>query len=212
MCFKMGPTAFLLSLLAFLPTSFSFAASENWGTPYDVFFERNDLKAEYSRSKNGEEKRSVTIPNQTRINQTKKDGKVSTRTSDISGNGAVLCAREIYLAVKTVLDNCDDFDYPNAQKELLVALEKIDKFVSENSIIPVSQEELKTDSKRRNTEFKDRFSGNQPHICNGKVGEKERKFIEYIAQRIEGMSEDEFKSEIEKLLSVPRLPVTNPCL
>jgi len=203
---------FLSILLILFPASFASAEAEDWGTPYDIFFERNDLEPEYSRSENGEEKRSVTIPNQTRIDQTRKDGKVSTMASDITEHGAVLCAREIYINVKTALDNCEDLDYPAAQKGLETALQEIEKFVLENSIIPVSREDIEADDKRRNTAFRDQFPDNQPRICKAELGEESLRFMEHIAQRIENMSHDEFKNEIDKMLSVPRLPVLNPCL
>jgi len=211
MLYKNITFLFFFIMFCKIATTSTFAQSTDWGTPYDKFFEMDNLEPKYSRLKNGEEKRSVEIPRKTRIHQTRRDGKTSTMAIDSSGHGAILCTREIYIAVKIALDNCRDLNYSTASMELDLALQKIDKFILENSIEQVSQLDLEADYKRKNAGFRSQISDSSSGMCKIQLGEG-LAFMERIADQIEKMPQGDFKKQLAQILSVPRLPVMNPCL
>lgn len=210
----------LLLLITTLPTWAS--SQERWGTQFDDLFEEKQMDVKIKKNDNGTETRELVLTGGVLVKESRKGSKITnTLLLDQSGLGAILCARSIYLSAKIWLDVCDDFNNSKSSKRLNTAINRVHKFIVNNSMSPVSIDELnahinskanrlrtvmlgaqkKTDSVRRGTLLE----------CRGKQDES-LKFIEQMSNRIAELSEKEFEQSIDKLLSVPRLPVWNPCI
>lgn len=205
----------LLIILGCMPLNLSFAETANWGTPYDKFFETDKYLPEYKTGANGEEYRSVETPGSVYIYQERKNGKISTDATDKSGLGAVLCHRAIYIELQAALDACKDLDYPSVSGKLDFARSRMNDFIMENSLEPVSRDLVEKKYKEWLKHSSQDYTGAATSfdgMCK-KIFDKNRwETVTSIANYIEKKSFQKFKEEVEKILSVPRLPIMDPCV
>ncbi len=189
--------------------------AEPWNTPYDRFFEDPDLKAEFRTQGDGTEIRSVVLPGDVRLEEQRKDGAISRFTWDTSDAGAVLCVREIYLTIQIALAVCEDLENRKVSNRLDEALGRFDDFVVANSVEPVSLSQLRENEQARLTEFRKEMKGapNEEKVASCRSVDEERsRFRAEFSKAFSNMSDEEFRSQIDRLLAVPRLPAMNPCL
>lgn len=206
-------TTFLnLAALTLLVPNLSFA--EDWGTPYEEYFEDLTLQVEEIKTPSGFESRSLVTKGQIRIIQRRKDGEVQTATIDQSGRGAVLCARKLYIATKLRVDQCTNLKNKRASRLLGDAIEKIDRFVVENNVEGITYQQLRKAYAQSRNGFIGKLNRANDETA-AKICEKNEQqqsyFLATIA-RINAFSDVEFDNLTKQLLGKKRLAVTNPCL
>ncbi len=158
------------------------------------------------QKKNGQETRVIELSGRVELRQYRKNGKISTIGIDKSGHGAVGCAWEVYVEIKLGLEICSVHD-DGWGDELSEAIEKIMDFVVANSMTETSRDKLELYiSNERNSWLK--TSGSRSSDSSIKRCE----FATGFLQHVKNQGRKKFRAHIEKLLSVPRIPVKNPCL
>jgi hypothetical protein len=130
-----------------------------------------------------------------------KNGEVwSTDNSEL---GAVMCAYMIYSETNILLNTCFKNTHSNFKVAYGAAVARIKDFIVLNSITPITKTELDATSNRM---FEEGHKGaSLDQICAS----------DFLPQGEKDMSTErmkEFEQEIDKLLSVPRPPVMEPCL
>ncbi|MFK5980592.1 MAG: hypothetical protein QM488_17095 [Rhizobiaceae bacterium] len=197
-------------------------SQERWGTPFDDVIEKKQLKIIIEKNENGLETREFVLPGNILVRENRKNEKIiGSFLLDQSGFGSILCTQSILLSTKIWLDVCDDFNNSKSSERLNIAIGRIFKFIVENSILPVSINELNIQLDIKAVKLRtyiletQQNSGDTKNIallqCRG-AHDEAIEFVEQISNRIAEQSEKEFEQSIDELLSVPRLPVMNPCL
>jgi predicted transcriptional regulator len=120
---------------------------------------------------------------------------------DQSGRGAVLCLWQIFIAILGTLDNCPAGEEPLLKNELTDAIDRINKFIVENSLDPVTREQVDQAviQQRAASRAKPRW------IPPSEIGRACRS--EEVAEKLRSV-----RAETDKLLGLSRPPVLNPCL
>lgn len=199
---SVGVLFFSISVFGYnSPTS-----AESWNTSYEKLFEGIAIKTE----KDGLETREVVLPGPVRVRQTRRNGKVSTFSIDESGKGAILCSRELFYSALATLEACSIKGHQKTRARLRWALGELNEFVMANSIESISIEKIEQAYDVHVVELKAHIAStktNAQSLCSVNADS----FIGRISQMIEGQTEDQFRNGVEASLSVPRLPVMNPC-
>jgi hypothetical protein len=129
---------------------------------------------------------------------TKRDGTNLVKI-DQSGKGAVLCALGIFELVRAVGSKCHKGQDSEFQNEIDRSINRIDQFIITNSVTPITQDEIV--AKRA---AGDHILYSHPGICVGDVARLYDSMRDGGAEGVRARTSD--------LLSIPREPVTNPCL
>lgn len=122
---------------------------------------------------------------------------------DSSPHGAVLCAWEIVVGMKTVADVCFPGEFSEASTVLGEVIEAYDDFIVANSLTPVTKAELQA-------RFEERRLRAQP--SSGICRTVRRAFLEPLAAELKSKSRAEVKAAYSQTIAAPRPPVMNPCL
>lgn len=120
---------------------------------------------------------------------------------DTSGLGAVLCLREVILTLQLFLQECPSSDQFLHAEDVDKVIEKMDNFIVANSISPVTLAEIATQKQEWRKRLYERM--NRPIECSNEAKNEMKNFW----KAANGKNGDGF----EKMLSVPRPPVMNPC-
>lgn len=136
-----------------------------------------------------------------------RDGTIRYLGQDFSGHGAVMCAYNMYLWVKGVLDSCFPEAHEEWKAEVDTALGKIRAFIAKNNLQRTPQSEI-------DAAFQSKYSQLIQHL---RAFDDERQrmcavYKENMIRYMDGLKLDGFRAQITDLLSVPRPPVMNPCL
>ncbi len=129
-----------------------------------------------------------------------KDGGVA--WVDDTGLGAVQCAWRMYSHIRLQSEQCYDDSRVNLKAALKDAVDRIEVFIVENSLTPVTKLDLEAAAFEAFNKVKYRSKdemcsdGFAPHLLPNQDDE----FILNLTQGV------------DELLSVPRPPVMNPCL
>ncbi len=181
--------------------------SESWNTPYDSLFEQSGAEVTTSTLEDGTEMRRLMTPGDVEVTQYRKGEKVRTVATDKSGLGAVRCVWGFYIEIKMSLDACSNLENPEVSERLGVAINRINKFISKNWFDQISIEQLEDSIENRVIKFHE-----HNNVSSGTGLQCQNRDIQHIINLIEELPDGEFERGIDKLLSVPRLPVSNPCL
>ncbi|WP_040846500.1 hypothetical protein [Nitrospirillum viridazoti] len=182
------------------------APSDDWG---DVPVPASAI-VRLGRDARGNETREITYAGGVVARQWRDgSGRPQTVMEDRSGHGAVLCLREIYVAVREGLDICRrDGDEP-LRRFMDESLDQIDDFVVANSLTPITKDALRATEETRLKKQRDdaalRGQEAQAKICGG--GDAQR-----MLGGLRSASLDKLRAELAAALSVPRPPVSNPCM
>lgn len=198
------------------------SAQERWGTPFDDVIKKEQIVVKIKKNTDGTETREINLPGKIFVQESRKDGRVfQTYAADRSGHGAIRCVKGIYVEVKTWLDVCSDFNNQKSSEILASAIKRINKFIVKNSLHPISMDELNASLAAHQNNFRAMLieAHKTAGVTDGEkllqCREKQNKplgFHEKMADGIAKMPAKEFDQSIDDLLSVPRLPVMNPCL
>jgi len=182
----------------------NYSHAESWGTIWDRFLDEPRAEIIPGTSSEGTERRYIRLKSGIVIDQIRKGTDVSSHPWDTSGLGAVMCTWETYVEVKAGLSACQTEKYADVLKDLDQALDMINDFVVANSLSPVAKSQLEADIEERTKHALESQPSNSacPH----------QELVILFADRLIAMPADEFWKSVEKMLSVPRPPVMNPCL
>jgi hypothetical protein len=127
---------------------------------------------------------------------------------DSSGHGAVLCTWEIYVTVRNAIDLCFPSEFRALRSDVSEGIEAMNRFIVANSPTPVTLATL-------DRAIAERMARDRRYLPAGEKAADIRycknmrqEFLEPFAKQ----SHDEFQRSMADLLSVPRIPVLNPCL
>lgn len=124
----------------------------------------------------------------------------------MSGKGAVLCSWSITLSVQAYARGCGWEKVP-ADEAILASIAKIDAFILENSLTPVTQADLERRKQAETQPLMDRITENADAVCKRGEGE----FAD-LAWAMRERSAEQIAAGTAEMLSIPREPVMNPCL
>jgi len=129
---------------------------------------------------------------------------------DNSGHGAVLCAWEEYLGVKKMTQLCASTGDKAFNARINKAIERINDFIVANSLSPITKGDLEQQAEALLGQVYPSPRG----AAQKEAVHKEcttGDFIHIIAT-YKSISPEDFNHHVDDLLSVPRPPVTAPCL
>jgi hypothetical protein len=140
---------------------------------------------------------------------TRRGDKIQTLGVDHSGHGAVLCAWQIYIALRAELDTCFAGKYPELRDDISTSIGAINKFIVTNSFLPTSQNEVEASALAEDMKLRSPIAkmplDQLAKVCqSGSLGKM-------VIQAAKATHTQRQKST-DDLLSIPRPPVLNPCL
>jgi hypothetical protein len=167
------------------------------GVDFDAIAALPGAQTTTTKSTDGSEVTEVKLPNGVVFHRERRNGETSTYGADLSGHGAVMCAWRIYNGLAAALESCPEYRNEPLKADLADAIDRINDFIVANSLSPVTKAELERTAAAAMKE-------NVPRLCQS--GD--------LAGMLKsaGLAHDRFMSSVADLLSIPRPPVTNPCL
>lgn len=182
------------------------AETELWGTGYDGLLDRPGVTLSTRTQDDGSEDRYFKLPGGVEIIETRTAGKVSSIGVDNSGHGAVLCSWELYIGLSALVEICPALHTKTTRTRYLDALPRINRFIHDNMLEPVPLEQVEdAAAERRKAAIGLYESYPDPNaFCSGS---EYAKFVEAFGE----LPDEDFRAAVDKLLSVPRLPVKGPC-
>ncbi|MGJ5029075.1 hypothetical protein ACQR1I_19710 [Bradyrhizobium sp. HKCCYLS2038] len=184
-------------VLSFAISLASYAAAAAQGVSFDAIAAWPGAQITTTTNNDGSEVKVVKLPNGVVFRQERRNGKTLTFGNDTSGHGAVMCSWNIYVIVAAALEICPEFRNEPLKTDLAGAIDMINDFIVANSLSAVSKAELE---QRAASVRKD-----VPQLCRSDS-------VAGMIKAFGSMSHDKFTTSVADLLSVPRPPVTNPCL
>ena len=183
--------------------------ASQWSPFWDAIAERPDAKVTDGVNHSGEETRRIELSSGVEFLLTRRGDKITSAGIDKSGHGAVRCAWEIYVTVRAHIEACSPGEDPNFEANLDYAIDQINDFIAENSLVPITKPQLMDAIEQRKLQAKRAMFGQSP--------EDQRKRCEAggassIAKLMKSTPHEAWVSGLTKLLSVKRPPVMNPCL
>jgi len=139
------------------------------------------------------------------IHQTLSGGQMQTFGVDKSGQGAVLCTWQILITMRAVIDACYAKDYAELRRSIDEDIGKINTFISQNNLTPITQREIDLLEASRSKKLGDEWGSSPSESCS----------TDPMLSMIKAMAElgrAESMKRLEEFLGTPRPPVTNPCL
>ncbi len=195
--------AFLLSACVFLSSLSAACADESYK---EKQMKKLGAKVTESVNNKGEKTKHIEFPGGVTIDESPA-GSVG---MDTSGHGAILCNREIFMEIRNRLALCYGEKNPEKNESRKIknviawlddAITKLDQFVVENSLHPVTMEGLREAEKNQRDALK-----NTPDVCK-----QDSDSIDAFVDQLEKNSIT-LGTHLETMLSVPRPPVLNPCM
>lgn len=139
------------------------------------------------------------------IRQTFSNGQTQTFGVDNSGQGAILCTWQILITMRAVIDACYAKDYVDLRRDLDEDIGKINTFISQNNLTPITKPEVDRQEATRSKTLGDEWSRAPSESCSNKP----------MLSMIKGLADlgrTERMKRLDEFLGTPRPPVTNPCL
>lgn len=177
-------------------------------TPFRATYDMLAAQTPWTLEKDGRETRSFSLPGGIDISQTRKAGKVSSLEMDNSGHGAVMCAWEIYSSILAWAELCqaEDLEWIGTVSG---GLDRINDFIVANSLDGVSKQTLEARLARILAPIREKRPTFSPQdlarVCRANTTGQ-------MFTHIKNRGRPTFQTDLDNLLSVPRLPVFAPCL
>ncbi len=125
--------------------------------------------------------------------------------NDESGHGAVICSWMIYVTLRASLNDCPADRFVDLRADLDQGITAMEAFILANSVTPTTVAELRARAAIEDARTRAAARSSGPRVCAaGDVGQMITAF-----DSVGGPARREM---VDKLLSVPRWPVSNPCL
>ena len=161
------------------------------------------------KAENGHETRTIVLSGGIVVSQDREGGKISSVEMDRSGHGAVLCAWQLFIDQKLILEACpgDDIDWA---QEFSTAVDRTNDFIIANSFDRPTKQQLED-------HIAQRLAGYTQKLATMSTADAERTCRNMRAapkamKIFKAMGHEKFRAYVDDLLSVPRLPVLVPCL
>ncbi len=180
---------FILWLCVVMLSTSSFAESkeELWA----AIAKRSDATITISKDSTGNEVKTAKFKGGVEIDS-------AGISMDTSGHGAVICSWGMLIAYEAKLKTCAPDRAAASIKNIQKAIGKTNEFIVKNSILPISKEEIDVATKAK----EEMYASKGKALCT-------KEEIEILDK---SFSKDDFNIQIDKMLSVPRPPVINPCM
>ncbi len=124
---------------------------------------------------------------------------------DESGHGAVICSWMIFVTLRAALNDCPADRFVDLRADLDQGVTAMEAFIVANSVLPTTVAELRAKAAAEAARTRNAVPSSGPRACpTGDVGN--------MIAAFEDMGRPARREMVDKLLSVPRWPVSNPCL
>jgi hypothetical protein len=204
-CTSSSPIARQAIVAALLMMAFVTGAhGAQWSPFWDAVAERADAKVTNSVDQKGEPTRRIDLSSGVSFILKRQGDEITSLELDTSGHGAVRCAWAIYVAVRAHIAACSPGEDPKLEADLDHALDQINDFIVENSLVPITKSELKDALEQRTREAKSLLLGQSP--TDQRKG-CEAEGISSLARSLKSTPRDVWVSSVTELLSVKRPPV-----
>jgi hypothetical protein len=183
------------------------AQGAQWSPFWDAVAERPDAKVIDGVNSKGEQTRRIELSSGVSFYLERHGDKITSWDGDTSGHGAVRCAWEIYVAVRVHIDACSPDEDPNLEADLDDALDRVNDFIAENSLVPITKQQLVDAIEQRKQQaigMLRRSQGDQREQCEADGAAP-------LVKAMKSTPRDKWVSTLNDLLSVKRPPVMNPC-
>jgi hypothetical protein len=132
---------------------------------------------------------------------------------DHSGKGAVLCDWEIAIGVRNAIDVCFPEEFAELRAELSITINAINEFIVANNPSPITKAELEARVAQRLAKSRSAAAADPRPVSESLHCQyMRRSFILPMDENLKKTSPDERRRALADFLSVPRVPVMNPCL
>ncbi|CCE09606.1 conserved hypothetical protein [Bradyrhizobium sp. STM 3843] len=185
------------------------AQDAHWSPFWDELAARSDAKVIDGVSDKGEPTRRIELSSGVSFDLERHADQITSMGSDHTGLGAVQCSWEIYVAVRAYVEACVPGEDRTFEVDLDDAIKRMNDFIVENSLVPVTKSQLQDAVEQRKRQVGDAVRGQS----NGDHTKQcEADAVRPISLALRSMSHDARVSNLNRLLSVKRPPVMNPCL
>ncbi|MBU0800658.1 MAG: hypothetical protein KKA05_06600 [Alphaproteobacteria bacterium] len=179
----------------FLHGSAAYAENIDW----ENLAKEHGATLSITKDENGKDRKKLDFPGGVIIQEVEG----GTLGIDNSGLGAVSCIWRIFVSAKSIISLCKPDGHEEMEKNIDTALDMINGFIIENSIAPVTEQEI-TDAIKKDYDKQAQYFSEE----TGKPSCPENENIDWIVK----LAKSDVVKSTEKLISVPRPPVMNPCL
>ena len=157
----------------------------------------------------GVETREFTLKGNVIVQQERIGGKISTRTDDRSGHGAVMCMLQTYIMFLAANEVCQIND-DEIRSSLMSAISRIGEFAEWNSIGPITRQEIINAAEGDVAQALSAATGHPlAHLKEGCVGPQG---LREAFSELRRMGGSEFLTkQVDDLLSVERPAVSGLC-
>jgi hypothetical protein len=193
--------------LLFLSAFFLLAAcgqSHPWGKDYDALAHRPGAKVAMDKDAEGNPARTIVVPGQISVVQVRKGKTVLTAEEDISGHGAVVCARDKVIQMRGLLEACGTDEDAEREGAMDDSITRINRFIAANSVTPVTLHALEIDAGQRIALVSKEILKHPRAACHTPA---QRRWL----KKIDALTAEKIEDSTDDLLSVPRPPVLKPC-
>jgi hypothetical protein len=130
---------------------------------------------------------------------------------DNSGHGAVMCIWGIYTGLRASLDICpsDNPDDEKLKTALDEAINRINAFIVANSVPPITEATLEDQVNTQVLKTRTKAGSMSKDELTKKCATSD---VGKMLDKLRSSPREQLKANVDDLLSVPRLPVINPCL
>ncbi|MCA1427350.1 MULTISPECIES: hypothetical protein [unclassified Bradyrhizobium] len=185
------------------------AQEAQWSPLWDALTKRSDAKVVDGVNDKGKATRRIDLSSGVSFFLERDGDRIMSTGFDNSGRGAVQCSWEIYVGVRAYTEACQPSEDQAFEADLDDAIARMNEFIVENSIVPVTKSELQDAIRQRKQHVGD--------VVRGQSDDDRRKLCEANPIRpmsiaLRSASHDLRVSTLNTLLSVKRPPVKNPCL
>ncbi len=140
------------------------------------------------------------------IQRFRRGGHVETLGIDRSGHGAVLCSWQIFIAMRQALDACATGGHAAIRSELDRSIAATNVFIVKNTPKPTTLAQVEAAVRSLNAQADAGYAKLSPEQRTRACA------TSWAMQSAARLSPQELRQQTAELLSVPRLPVMNPCL
>jgi hypothetical protein len=165
---------------------------------------RPDAEISMKKNSDGKDLRTAAFSGGVVITE-QEDGSVL--GMDNTGHGAIICAWGLYTEIKNWLDKCGTEEEKKLQEIVSSYVERLNDFIVGNSVMPITKQDMGVKSKAR----ADFFNQKIPAVTGDDLRQQcDSSGIVTFVNAMKTQPEF-FNDSIDKMLSVPRPPVMNPC-
>jgi hypothetical protein len=209
---RCSPTAFrVICCIAsiFVWAIAAHAQQAHWSPFWDAVAARPGVKVVDGIDYKGREIRRIEFSSGVLFDLTREGNEITSFGSDTSGHGAVQCSWELYLGARSYVEACLPGEDPGFEARLDSALDRINDFIVENSLVPTAKSQLQEAVEQRKRLAREEVRGLSDDDRRKKC---EVHAMRPLIDRMKSVPHDAWVAGLDKSLSVKRPPVMNPCL